>query len=101
MIEAAAKEMAGFGWAGIEVRAFNGSFHHKDPDGVISVDPPKPIKEWVVTFFAILKPGLTTIQAIGKGKTLSEAITKAKEKAHEHPTLGNSAFVGNPGSMGG
>lgn len=82
MIEAAAAEMQAIGWPGVKVRAFTGSFHYKDPDGHIFRQDSRPIKEWVVTFFYIIKPGHTTVKAIGKGKTLAEAITKAKEKAY-------------------
>jgi hypothetical protein len=90
MIEAAVKEMAEIGWGGIEIRGFNGSFHHKDPDGKVFYEAPfKPIKEWVATFFYIIKPGLTTVKAIGKGKTLAEAITKAKENAYARKLCGN------------
>ena len=84
MIEAAAEEMGAAGWAGIEIRAFSGACHLKLPDGEIISEWPRPIKEWSVTFFFILKPGLTTVKAIGKGKTLAEAITAAKEKAYAY-----------------
>jgi len=84
MIEAAAEEMGKAGWAGVEVRAFSGACHIKHPDRGITSEAPRPIKEWTVTFFFILKPGLTTVKAIGKGKTLAEAITNAKEKAYAY-----------------
>jgi hypothetical protein len=84
MIEAAAAEMLETGWAGIEVRAFNGSFHRKDPDGRIWYEAPRPIKEWTVTFFYIIKSGLTTVKVVGKGKTLAEAITQAKGAAYAY-----------------
>jgi len=90
MIEEAAKEMAEIGWGGVEVRAFNGAFHRKDPDGKVFYEgPAKPIKEWSVTFFYIIQPGLTTVKAIGKGKTLAEAITQAKEKAYARNLCGD------------
>jgi hypothetical protein len=90
MIEAAVKEMAEIGWGGIEIRAFNGSFHHKAPDGKVSCEAPfRAIKEWSVTFFYIINPGLTTVKAIGKGKTLAEAISKAKENAYAREQCGD------------
>jgi len=84
MIEEAAAEMQETGWAGIEVRAFNGSFHRKDPDERIFYEAPRPIKEWIVTFFYILKPGQTTVKVVGRGKTLAEAITLAKGAAYAY-----------------
>jgi hypothetical protein len=81
LINAAIKEMAESGWAGIEIRGYSGVTLSKDPDGEIMVNLPRPIKEWMVTFFSIIKPGYTKIKVVGVGKSLVEAIKRAKAKA--------------------
>lgn len=88
-LQAAIEEMGAAGWHGIEARAYTGATWRSDYDIYVS-EPPRKVKEWVVTLFSIVKPGFTTVKIIGKGKTLEEAIQKAKEEAYVYNSRGRA-----------